>query len=137
MADVFSTKRRSQIMARIRSQGNRATEERLRSLMLKWGIAGWRRKQAVFGKPDFVFRKARLAVFVDGCFWHGCPRHATRPQSNELFWKEKIGRNQARDRLVGKRLRAAGWRVLRIWQHELGVKNERRVIGRISKALGG
>ncbi|MCU0785485.1 MAG: very short patch repair endonuclease [Verrucomicrobia bacterium] len=137
MADVFSTKLRSEIMSRIRSKGNRATEQRLRSLMLKWGISGWRRNEAVFGKPDFVFRKSRLAVFVDGCFWHGCPRHATRPRSNQHFWSKKISRNKVRDRLVTKTLRASGWRVLRIWQHELGVKKESRVIARIRKALDG
>jgi DNA mismatch endonuclease, patch repair protein len=135
MADVFSVKLRSEIMSRIRSKGNRATEERLRSIMIRCGISGWRRNQAVFGKPDFVFRKLRVAIFVDGCFWHGCPRHGSRPQSNQHFWKEKLNRNKARDLLVAKSLKVSGWRVLRIWQHDLVAKHEKRVIARIRRAL--
>jgi DNA mismatch endonuclease, patch repair protein len=89
----------------------------------------------VFGKPDFVFRKLRVAIFVDGCFWHGCPRHGSRPQSNQHFWKEKLNRNKARDLLVAKSLKVSGWRVLRIWQHDLVAKHEKRVIARIRRAL--
>jgi DNA mismatch endonuclease (patch repair protein) len=70
-------------------------------------------------RPDFVFRTQRLAVFVDGCFWHGCPRHATWPRQNAKFWREKILRNRTRDRLVTRTLRAHGWTVLRLWEHEL------------------
>lgn len=135
MADIFSAKQRSRIMAGIRSTGNRATEERLRTVMSKWRIYGWRRNRPVFGKPDFVFPEVRLAVFVDGCFWHGCPRHGTKPRSNKEFWRLKIARNQKRDRLVTKRLKAAGWRVLRIWQHDLGVKREARLVRRIRSNL--
>lgn len=82
-------------------------------------------------RPDFVFPKLRLAVFVDGCFWHGCPLHATRPKQNAKFWREKIARNQARDCLVTRRLRALGWRVLRLWEHELTRKHERRLLARL------
>ncbi len=106
-------------MARIRGSGNKATELRLMAIFKEHGITGWRRKAAVFGKPDFVFSKLKLAVFVDGCFWHGCPIHATQPKTNAKFWREKIARNQARDALVTRTLRRAGWRVLRIWEHEL------------------
>jgi DNA mismatch endonuclease (patch repair protein) len=70
-------------------------------------------------KPDYVFRKARLALFVDGCFWHGCPRHATRPANNRTFWKKKLAGNKTRDQVVNRALRRAGWRVIRIWEHEL------------------
>ena len=70
-------------------------------------------------RPDFVFRKQRTAVFVDGCFWHGCPRHATQPRSNRAFWRQKFSRNKKRDALVTRTLRRAGWRVLRVWEHEL------------------
>ena len=74
MTDVFSKKKRSQVMAAIRSKGNKTTELRLASILRAHGISGWRRHQPLFGKPDFVFRRERLAVFVDGCFWHGCPQ---------------------------------------------------------------
>jgi len=76
------------------------------------------------GKPDFVFPDQRLAVFVDGCFWHGCPLHGTNPATNREFWSEKITRNRQRDREVNRALRALGWRILRIWEHELTLKRQ-------------
>jgi DNA mismatch endonuclease (patch repair protein) len=102
MADVFSKTKRSDVMSRIRSHGNKETELALIAFLRLHGITGWRRRQPLFGKPDFVFREARVAVFVDGCFWHGCPRHGTRPKTNAGFWNEKIRRNIARDRLVNR-----------------------------------
>jgi DNA mismatch endonuclease (patch repair protein) len=99
------------------------------------GITGWRRRQPLFGKPDFVFRKQKVAVFVDGCFWHGCPKHGTRPKSNAAFWNDKIHRNINRDRLVNATLRAAGWRVLRIWEHELRRKNARRLESKLQRFI--
>jgi DNA mismatch endonuclease (patch repair protein) len=87
--------------------------------MRKNGITGWRRNQKVFGKPDFVFWKARVAVFVDGCFWHACPKHSNIPDGNRAFWKRKLAGNQARDRRVNRTLRKNGWRVVRIWEHDL------------------
>ena len=71
------------------------------------------------GKPDFVFRRERLALFVDGCFWHGCPKHGRNPDSNRGYWLPKLERNKQRDRTVSRRLRRAGWRVLRLWAHDL------------------
>lgn len=106
-------------MSRIRGKGNKDTELALIKLFRKDGIAGWRRHQKVFGKPDFAFREKRLAVFVDGCFWHGCPRCYRRPQFNRKFWDAKIVRNRKRDREVSRELRRIGWRVIRIWEHEL------------------
>ena len=83
------------------------------------GITRWRRQQQVFGKPDFIFRQARLAVFADGCFWHGCPKHCRIPAGNRAFWKRKFAANRARDRRVNRELRKLGWRVVRIWEHAL------------------
>ncbi len=85
-------------------------------------------------RPDFVFPKLRIAVFVDGCFWHGCPIHATQPKQNAEFWSQKIAANQTRDRLVTRQLRARGWRVLRLWEHELTRKYERRLLARLRRA---
>ena len=68
-------------------------------------------------RPDFVFRKSRTAIFVDGCFWHGCPKHATWPAHRAAWWRRKIEGNKTRDRLVNRMLRRAGWRVVRIWEH--------------------
>ena len=135
MADVFTKAKRSAVMGRIRSHGNRATELRLIALLRAHGITGWRRKARVFGKPDFVFRRERVAVFVDGCFWHGCPRHATMPASNRAFWKAKLARNAARDREVTRALRKAGWRVLRVWECALTRRRSARTAARIVRAL--
>jgi len=117
--DVFSKKERSKIMAAIRSHGNKTTELRLVSILRAAGITGWRRHPSLLGHPDFIFRRQRLAVFVDGCFWHGCPRHCRMPRGNRQYWKSKIARNMARDRQVNRLLRSRGWRVLRIWGHAL------------------
>ena len=135
MADIFTRAKRSEVMSLIRSRGNRATELRLIALMRAHGITGWRRNAALFGKPDFVFRAARLAVFVDGCFWHACPRHATMPRSNRAFWKAKLTRNAARDREVTRALRKAGWRVLRVWECALRMKRAAATMRRIDRAL--
>jgi DNA mismatch endonuclease (patch repair protein) len=135
MADVFTKRKRSEVMSRIRSRGNKDTELVLAKLMRRNRITGWRRNQSLFGKPDFVFKQARLAVFVDGCFWHGCLKHSKPPQSNLTYWQAKIIRNKARDRSVSRALRRKGWRALRIWEHELARKNEALLLRRISRAL--
>jgi DNA mismatch endonuclease (patch repair protein) len=130
VADAFTKAKRSEVMSRIRGRGNKDTELALIRLFRRQRISGWRRQQAVFGKSDFVFPKLRVAVFVDGCFWHGCPRHATKPRNNAAFWRRKLAANKARDRLVTRTLRRAGWRVLRIWEHELAREHEARLIQR-------
>src|SRR5690349_16733035 len=99
-------------MSLIRSKGNKATEVKLAGILRVAGIKGWRRHARVPGNPDFVFRKARLAVFVDGCFWHGCRWHCRMPKSRRDFWNPKITRNRERDRAVGILLRQRGWRVI-------------------------
>ena len=135
MADIFTKAKRSEVMSLIRSRGNRATELRLIALMREHGITGWRRNAPLFGKPDFVFRAAKLAVFVDGCFWHGCPRHATMPANNRPFLKAKLTRNAARDRDVTRTLRKTGWRVLRVWECALTRTRSARTVARIARAL--
>ena len=161
MPDVFTKAKRSEVMSRIRSRGNRDTELALMRVFRAEGITGWRRhvrvmierrRSSVEGRrtsgsrpsslvsrlavrPDFVFPQWRLAVFVDGCFWHGCPRHETKPRNNAVFWQTKFARNKARDRLVTGTLRSASWRVLRIWEHELTRKYEARLLRRIGAAL--
>ena len=127
--DVFSESKRSEVMSRIRGRGNKDTELRLMAIFRGFRITGWRRHQPVFGKPDFIFRHQRVAIFVDGCFWHGCPKHATFPATRRAFWLAKFARNKARDRLVTRTLRKNGWRVLRIWEHEL--RKPERVLQRV------
>jgi DNA mismatch endonuclease (patch repair protein) len=142
MPDVFTPAKRSEVMSRIRSHGNAATELRLMKLMRDQRITGWRRQllltirePGIKVRPDFVFRRECVAVFVDGCFWHGCPRHATRPKQNRKFWETKILRNQTRDRLVKRELRKAGWTVLRIWECALTLKRARGTLSRLRRAL--
>ncbi len=147
-------------MSRIRSRGNKDTELALARLFRAEGMTGWRRHvklragelrderanarssqhstqtlSQLIVRPDFVFPKLRLAVFVDGCFWHACPLHATRPKGNAAFWRKKLAANQARDRRVNRELKRAGWRVLRLWEHELALKHRSRLIRRLRQAL--
>ena len=133
MPDVFTKAKRSEVMSLIRSGGNKATELRLIAIFKEHGITGWRRKQKLPGKPDFVFRAPRVCVFVDGCFWHACPKHGTLPKTRRAFWLKKLGTNKARDRRVGRELRRDGWRVLRIWEHELRFPD--RVARRVQRML--
>lgn len=133
MADTVSKPQRSRTMAAVRSRGNRSTEERLVSLMRKHRITGWRRHLNMSGKPDFVFKAERVVVFVDGCFWHGCPKHLRMPKTNVDYWETKIFRNMKRDKSIRKQLRKSGWKVLRLWEHEL--KSEARVTKRLGLAL--
>ena len=134
MADIWTQAKRSAVMSLIKGRGNKATELRLIGIFKVHRIKGWRRHWPLEGKPDFVFPKLKLAVFVDGCFWHGCPLHATQPKSNSAFWDTKLARNRARDRFVTCALRAQGWKVLRIWEHELAKKNEKRLAARLHRA---
>jgi DNA mismatch endonuclease (patch repair protein) len=122
-------------MSQVRSKGNVTTEKRLASLLRSAGLRGWRRHQSLLGRPDFVWLKQKVAVFVDGCFWHGheCGRNLT-PKTNVKAWREKIERNKDRDRQVTRRLRRQGWQVVRIWECQLA-ELPVRCIGRIQRAL--
>lgn len=133
MSDVFEPNKRSAIMRSVRSEGNRATELRLVAVFKAYGIVGWRRHFPLMGKPDFVFRRQRIAVFVDGCFWHGCPLHGELPANNVEYWCAKLARNVRRDRFVNRVLRKVGWRVIRIWGHDLNRSDY--IAGRIQRAL--
>lgn len=135
MADVHTKTQRSWNMSRIRSKANRSTEMCVVELFRENGIKGWRRNSPMFGHPDFVFPSVRLAVFVDGCFWHGCSRCKQRPISNARYWNEKFSTNRKRDRLVSKTLKMQGWRVVRVWEHSLS--RPQRVLSRIAQALKG
>jgi len=133
MPDFFTKKKRSQVMAAIRSRGNKDTELKLAAILRAAGITGWRRHQPLPGCPDFIFRRQRLAIFVDGCFWHGCRWHCRMPQDNREYWQRKISRNHARDRATTKTLKASGWRVLRLWGHNL--RHPDAVLNRITSEL--
>ena len=167
MTDVFTKAKRSEVMSRIRSRGNQATELALVRLLRADGITGWRRhvllsvrssrgdealikkRKSKSGKrkpvqassrrllrvrPDFVFRKSRLVIFVDGCFWHACPKHATQPKNNRAFWQRKFSSNKQRDLFVTRTLRRRGWGVLRIWECALARRPE-VCLRRVQRAL--
>ena len=134
--DRISSQARSANMARIRSRGNRTTERRLRAYLVCSGITGWKLHPAqVSGQPDFIFPKLSLALFVDGCFWHVCPKCGHVPKSNSAYWRGKLRRNISRDRKVTARLIREGWRVIRIWEHDVKV-SPRSVVRRIIRCLG-
>jgi len=132
---IPTTPQRSRIMSAIRGKGNKSTEVRLIEIMRKHHITGWRRNWQLSGNPDFVFPEYRLAVFVDGCFWHGCSRCYKEPRKNAEFWREKIRRNISRDRRNGRILKMEGWRVLRFWEHAL--KSDGAVANRLKRVISG
>ncbi len=137
MADIWAKSKRSEVMSLIRSHGNKATELRLIEVFKLHRITGWRRRQALFGKPDFVFRRERVAVFVDGCYWHrhpGCSS-ASNPKSRREFWLPKFASNVARDKLVMRTLKRSGWRVVRIWECQLTTRHSSRAAMRVRRAL--
>jgi len=164
MADIFTKAKRSEVMSRIRGRGNKDTELALARLFRANRITGWRRQVEVrimkrgarnsgahglsrhsqataevtrptfCVKPDFVFQKLKLAIFVDGCFWHGCPRHATKPKNHRVFWRRKLSGNTTRDQIVNQTLRKAGWSVTRIWECDLARRPE-VCVRRVQRAL--
>jgi DNA mismatch endonuclease, patch repair protein len=114
-----TTPQRSRIMSAIKGKGNKATELKFISFLRKNHISGWRRGSRLIGRPDIVFPKHKLAVFLDGCFWHGCPNCYKAPSVNVDFWSQKVLKNRLRDRRATRKLRKSGWRVLRIWECKL------------------
>jgi DNA mismatch endonuclease (patch repair protein) len=125
---------KSAAMRAVHSFGNITTEKALESIFRKNQIKGWKAQVEIPGRPDFSFRKQKVAVFVDGCFWHGCPRCFRLPRQNRAFWKAKIEGNRKRDRSVNERLRRLGWKVVRI--RECQLKKPERVVGRVAEAIG-
>jgi DNA mismatch endonuclease (patch repair protein) len=119
MADVFSPEERSNIMRRVKSKRNQSTEIKLIAYFKQRRIKGWRRNYKIKGNPDFVFLKPKIAVFADGCFWHGHDCRNTRPKQNEAYWNKKRERNQLRDEAVNQQLRTLGWVVVRVWECDI------------------
>jgi DNA mismatch endonuclease (patch repair protein) len=112
--DNVSKEVRSRIMASVHSKGNRSTEIALGRLLWASGLRGYRKQWPVKGKPDFAWPGLKVAVFVDGCFWHGCTRCKYIPAANRAYWQNKIETNVRRDRRVAHSLRRQGWSVIRV-----------------------
>lgn len=134
--DRVSPEVRSKIMASVGSRGNRSTEQLMEKLLRRHHLKGYRTQWPVVGKPDFAWPKLRVALFIDGCWWHGCPRckRCRKPsKSNAAFWRTKVESNRRRDVRVSRHLRGQGWKVLRVWEC---VVEHQRTISRLIRTLG-
>ena len=118
MVDVLTKKQRSYNMSQIKGK-NTKPEIRLRKELLSKGLKGYRIHKNITGKPDIIFPKQKIAIFIDGCFWHRCPVCYKEPKTNSKFWSEKIESNKLRDKKINVQLKKKGWRVLRFWEHEI------------------
>lgn len=117
MPDIVSKENRSKIMSKIRSKDTKLEIE-FRKSVWKCGLR-YRLHYKIAGKPDMVFPSKRVAVFIDSCFWHNCPKHCRKPKSNIDYWNSKLKKNAKRDREVNLLLKKQGWKVLRLWEHEI------------------
>lgn len=130
--DRVSKEIRSRIMASVRSTGNRSTEQLMIKALRSAGVTGYRKQWPVSGKPDFAWPSLKIALFVDGCFWHGCKRCNRPSRTNLAFWRNKISNNIKRDIRVSRKLRRQGWAVLRVWECDILLP---RTLRRIQKTL--
>jgi len=131
MTDTFSTKKRSEIMRAIKSRGNASTEKKLIQLFKTNKISGWRRNSTILGRPDFAFPQRRIALFADGCFWHGHGCRNLTPAQNAEYWRKKIQRNMERDKEVTRTLKKQNWQVVRIWECEISRGDIRKLKRRL------
>ena len=124
MRDPLTKAERSALMAKVRSTENKSTEGIIEGVFIHEGIKGWiKHPPGILGRPDFYFPERRLAVFVDGCFWHACPTCKRRtPTKRKRFWLQKISQNRQRDARIRRSLRTQGYHAMRVWEHELCTK---------------
>ena len=134
MADIFSKAKRSEVMSKIRSKETKLETEFRKAL---WAMGYRYRKNALgwFGKPDLLLKKRKTVVFVDSCFWHGCEKHFKLPATKKTFWKTKIDRNRQRDREVTRHYKKEGWKIIRVWEHEIK-KDLTSAVGRVRLKIG-
>lgn len=133
MADLFTKKKRSEIMGRIRGTET-GLEKSFRKALWAKGIRYRKNSRKHFGRPDIVISRLKTVIFLDSCFLHGCPKHFIMPKSNHTYWRKKIRRNRECDKEVGEYYRKLGWRNLRFWAHELKDEgNLRKVIKKYFK----
>jgi DNA mismatch endonuclease, patch repair protein len=120
MSDNLKPEDRRRTMQAVKSKGTQL-ERRLFAMLAGMRLRGWKKNDAsIIGKPDVAFLSQHIAVFIDGCFWHGCPRcRRTLPKTNREYWERKIQRNVALAKSYNRQLRRDGWTVIRIWQHEI------------------
>lgn len=135
MNDIFPEDKRSLVMKAVKSKNTKTTELALMKIFKEYRINGWRRTYPLVGKPDFVFREKRIAVFVDGCFWHGHDCRNVTPENNAEFWAKKREYNKAHDQFITDTLKEKDWKVIRIWECELKKKNRELLLSKISELL--
>ena len=121
--DVYDKIKRSEIMSKVRYKNGKSTELKLIKMFKDRHITGWRRTYKMIGKTDFVFPKQKIVILVDGCFWHGHDCRNVTPKNNADYWDKKRERNIQRDKAVTQTILDRGWRVVRIWECELKVRN--------------
>lgn len=131
MADVFFKEKRSLVMRAIKSKNTKTTELKTIQIFKDLQIKGWRRTYPLVGKPDFVFPKKRIVVFVDGCFWHGHDCRNVTPSANAEFWDTKRDYNKKHDEIITETLIKKNWTVIRIWECELKKKNREKLLEKI------
>ncbi|MCG2694812.1 very short patch repair endonuclease [Candidatus Parcubacteria bacterium] len=133
MSDIFSKKKRSEIMSKIRSKDTKIEIE-FRKKLWRQGLRYRKNPKEYFGKPDLVFPKYKAVIFLDSCFWHGCKKHGSIPQVRKKFWVEKIERNKKRDKKVSGYYKKTNWKVFRIWEHSLKT-NFDGIVSDVAKTL--
>lgn len=136
MTDFLSKEKRSKVMSAIRSKRNQTTEIAMIKVFRRNKIVGWRRNYKLQGKPDFVFPKNKLIVFVDGCFWHGHTCLKPRDSLKDGYWREKIERNKNRDNFVNQVLKAESWNIVRVWECKIVNKKIDKKLKLIKSYLG-
>lgn len=122
MVDTVSKKKRSEIMSRVKGRDSKM-EVSFRKELWKRGFRYRKNSGKYFGRPDMVLPKYKTAIFIDSCFWHGCAKHGTFPSTRAKFWAEKIARNKLRDKEVNRHYKKIGWKVIRVWGHDLKRKD--------------
>ena len=135
MSDVFTTEKRSEVMKAVKSRNTKTTELKMMQIFKELHIIGWRRTYTLIGKPDFVFPKKRIVVFVDGCFWHVHDCRNVTPSANADFWNAKRAYNKQHDESVTQTLTRKNWTVIRIWECELKKKNRELLLEKIKDLI--
>lgn len=130
MSDIFTKKKRSEIMSRIKNK-NSGIEKQFADILRKFSIKYRTHPLKLFGKPDFILIEQKIPIFIDSCFWHGCGYHCKLPESNKNFWREKIRNNRIRDKKIRQEYGNNDKKIIRVWEHEL--KNNNKISKIIDK----
>ncbi len=133
MADIFTKKKRSRIMSKVKNKDSKI-EVKFRKALWAKGFRYRKNAKNYFGKPDLVLKKYKTVIFIDSCFWHGCKKHKPLPTSNRKFWEEKIAKNIARDKEVNKHYKKSDWRIIRVPEHDLKESKIKEIIKKVQQS---